>query len=226
MSTITSQRGNGSEKTRPLRLDPPGRLQRRPRMSWIGLGALLLVAFGLFGAITIARVADREPVLALAQPIERGEELTAAHLTTVRVGTDDDVSVAPAMEADGIVGLRATSDLSPGTLVTLDHFTAGPSVDPGESVIGLALAPGEYPTANLHAGDAVVVVRTPAPNGLDREEAAEAIVLAEAEVFAVEPLSDTARTLMVSLTVPSESAPEIAAAAAEGRIRLALVDGS
>jgi hypothetical protein len=187
------------------------------------LGVLLLVVSALFGAVTVARVADREPVLAIAAPISRGEPVTANHLTDVRVGSDDDVALVPASEAGSLVGLRAIADLAPGTLVSLDHFTEGPSIARGQSVIGLALAPGEYPTANLAPGDRIVVVRTPPREATSTTDTPEPTILVDqATVFAIQVLSETAQTLMVSLTVPSDTAPELAAAAAAGRVRLVL----
>ncbi len=209
-----------------LRLEPLGR-QRRPRMSWIALGLLVLVGFGLFGAITIARVADREPVLALSRPIQHGELLTSDHLRVVRVGTDDQLTVVAASQRQELIGLMATASLGAGTLVSREQFAAGPSLGPGKSVVGLALAPGEYPTITLRPGDRTVVVHTPDADGGAGAADGRAMVLAQsAEVFAVESLSDSARTLMVSITVPQELAPPIAAAAAQGRVRLVLVGPS
>jgi hypothetical protein len=184
------------------------------------------VGFGLFGAITVAGVAAREPVLALAQPIQRGEQLTAAHLAVVNVGTDDVVALVAATDRDELVGLTATAGLEAGTLVTRSQFAEGPTVAAGFSVVGLALQPGEYPTATMRPGDLVVVVRTPATTPLDREANEPTILADSAEVFAIETLSETARTVMVSIVVPDGVVPDIAAAAAAGRIRLALVGES
>jgi hypothetical protein len=228
VATTTDIRGNGSTRTEPerLRLDPTARAGRRPRTSWIALGLLVLVGFGLFGAITVARVAGREPVLALAQSIERGEQLSAAHLAVVNVGTDDAVSLVGASERDALIGLTATAGLEAGTLVTRSQFAEGPTVAAGFSVVGLALEPGEYPTATLRPGDRVVAVRTPATTPLERENNEPVVLVEAAEVFAVETLSETAHTVMVSIVVPEDVVPDIAAAAASDRVRLALVGES
>lgn len=228
MATTTDFRSSGPTHTEPerLRLDPTARLGRRPRTSWIALGLLVLVGFGLIGAITVARVAGREPVLALAQPIERGEQLTAAHLAVVNVGTDDMVTLVAASDRGDLLGLTATAGLEAGALVTRSQFAEGPTVPAGSSVLGLALQPGEYPTATLRPGDRVVVVRTPATTPLDRENIGPAVLVEAAEVFAIETLSETAHTVMVSIVVPAGAVPDIAAAAASDRIRLALVGES
>ena len=228
MATTTEFRSNGSTRTEPerLRLDPSGRSGRRPRTSWIALGLLVLVGFGLFGAITVARVAGREPVLALAQPIERGEQLTATHLAVVNVGTDDAVALVAASDRDDLLGLTATAGLEAGTLVTRSQFAEGPTVAAGYSVVGLALDPGEYPTATLRPGDLVVVVRTPASTPTEREDGGSTVLVESAEVFAIETLSETAHTVMTSIVVPEAVVAEIASAAAQDRVRLALMGES
>jgi hypothetical protein len=228
VTTTTDFRGNGSTRTEPerLRLDPTARAGRRPRTSWIALGLLVLVGFGLFGAITIARVAGRSPVLALAQPIARGEQLTGSHLAVVNVGTDDAVALMPAADRDQLLGLTATAGMEAGTLITRSQFAEGPTVAAGLSVLGLALDPGEYPIATLRPGDRVVVVRTPASTPTGSQDSGPTVLATSAEVFAIEPLSETAHTVMISIVVPQDVVPEIASAAAQDRVRLALVGES
>ena len=113
-----------------------------------------------------------------------------------------------------------------GTLVTRSQFADGPTVAAGLSVLGLALDPGEYPTATVRPGDRVVVIRTPATTPLDREDNEPTVLAESAEVFAITVLSETAHTVMISIVVPEEAVPAIAAAAAQGRVRLALVGES
>ena len=228
MTTVTDRRDGHSTTTgaiAPPRLEPAS--ARRARTSWIALGLLVLLGFGLLGAVTVARVADRMPVLALAHPIDRGEELTEAHLASVEVGTDGTVAVTSAADRDQLLGLRATGPMEAGTLVTRAQFSSGPAIPQDARVVGLALAPGEYPTRNLRPGDHVVVVRTP-PTAASSDLAGSGptVLVEAAEVFAVDVLSDTAHTLMASVVVPADTVAEISSAAAAGRIRLALVGAS
>ena len=210
-----------------LRLEPPAGQARQRKLSWVALGLVVILTGGLFGVVTLARVADRTPVLALAGPIERGEALTEAHLRVVNVASDEQLPLVPATDRDGLVGLTATGPLPEGALLADGQFSDGQQVAAGFSVVGLALQPGEYPIAALTAGDRVEVVRTPDPTGARSDGGTGAAVLADdAEVFAVGPLSETSAGLMVSLTVPADAGPAIAAAAAEGRVRLVLVPGS
>ncbi len=207
-----------------LRLEPR---QRRPKLSLIAAGLLVVVGFGLAGAVLLARVADRQPVLALALPIEAGEVLSAGHLMTVRVGTDDGVRLVAAADREELVGRVATASLPAGTLVAAEQFSAGPTVGEGQSVVGLALEPGAYPMASLRPGTRVAVVLTSdptaAPDSASGVDGPLAWGVEQAEVFAVEPLGETSRTLLVSVTVDQRAAPKIASAAAADRVRLVLV---
>ena len=213
-----------SHKASDLRLEIPPAQARRPKLSWIAVGLVLVLIAAMLGAIAIARVAAREPVLALAMPIARGEVVTDDHLAVVQVATDDQLATVPASERQDLVGLVAQADLTPGTLLARDQLADGPSLPDGWSVVGLALNPGEYPTSALAAGDRVEVVRTPDPTGVRGESSAVEVIAPAAEVFAVELLSESARSFMVSLAVPADVAPAVAASAAERRIRLVLVN--
>ena len=218
-------RNGGPAQTEPdrLRIAPSTPSGRRPRTSWIALGLLVLLGSGLLGAITVARVAAREPVIALAQPIARGEVLTLDHLTVVDIGTDADVALIGEAERDDLLGRTAIGGLDAGTLLSPSQFTEGPTVPVGSSVVGLSLAPGEYPTTATRPGDIVTVVRTPAQTPVTPADGQPARLVETAEVYAVEVLSETAHTRMVSIVVPDDVVTQVAAAAAAGRVRLALV---
>jgi hypothetical protein len=219
--------GNQAARGGELRLDPPTGQARHPKLSWVALGLAVVLAGALFGAVTLARVADRTPVLALAGPIERGEVLTDAHLRVVHVASDEVLPLVPAADRDRLVGHTATGPLPTGSLITAEQFSDGPQLAEGWSVVGLALQPGEYPLAALRPGDVVEVVRTPNPTGARSDGGSGAVVLTgEAEVYALGPLGEGSSGLMVSLTVPQDTGPAIAAAAAEGRVRLALIPPS
>ena len=209
-----------------LRLNPttPARSRRR---SWIAVGVVLVLISALAGAVVIARIADRQPVLALAQPIERGEVLAPEHLRIVEVAADDTLALVAADARGELIGLTAVSALPAGTLLTVGSFTEGPTIPDGWEVVGLALEPGGYPVSTLRPGDLVTVVETPhAAASTTSEGAATGRILAEgAEVFAVEPMGDLTGALMVSVAVPRSAAADIASAGAQDRVRLVLESG-
>jgi hypothetical protein len=223
MSVTAPPNGRTRENDVPLRFEPPGGQARRPRMSWVALGVVVVLASGVFGAVTLARVADRDAALVLAQPLERGEVVTDAHLRTSEIAVDASVPYLDAAFRDEVVGRAVAGPLPEGTLLTDEHLADGPLVPSGHQVVGLALKPGEYPVASLRPGDPVTVVRTPDPTNTTAGEDV-AVLTSRAEVYAVEEVNEATRDLMISITAPPDVSPAIAAAAAQGRVRLVLGD--
>jgi hypothetical protein len=139
----------------------------------------------------------------------------------VYVATDDPITSLPAEAAAELVGSTAVADLEAGTILTGAHFVSTGLLEAGEGVVGLALAPGEYPTPLLSPGDVVDVVIT--AGGVSGPDAAGSErVVAAAEVFDVAELG-TQGGRFISLRMPAGSAVEVAGAAAAGRVRLVLV---
>jgi hypothetical protein len=189
--------------------------------------AVLLVALSALVAVVLfTRAAARDPVLALAADVERGQVVTAGDFQVVYVGTDDPISTVASDELSSLVGLTAVSDLEAGTIVTPAQFAARSVLRPGEGVVGLALSPGEYPTLRLAAGDLVDVIRTESSAASEAEATDRGVVLAEsAEVFDIAELG-TQGQRFVSLRMPEDAAADVARAAAQGRVRLVLVAGA
>ena len=142
----------------PRRPDPPAPVVRRVRVPQLALGVLLAglaaLTFVLFNAASV----QRTPVLALASDVQRGQVLEVEDLQVVHVGTDDLLALTPADRSDLLVGRAAVTDLAAGTLLTTDQVASGSTLTPGAGVVGLALAPGQYPTPRLAIGDLVSVV--------------------------------------------------------------------
>jgi hypothetical protein len=207
--------GNGPQSTSQLRLEPPRRRVQVPQLRI----AVFLVAIGALVAVVLfSRAAAREPVIALAQSVERGQVVAADDLMVVYVASDDPIATVGSDQNSMVVGLTAVADLEAGTILTPAQFVSGNVLASGEAVVGVALAPGEYPTLRLAPGDPVdVVVTDPAA------EAGRVIVLAV--VFDIAELG-TQGDRFVSLQIPADKAAEVAAAASADRVRLVLVAGS
>lgn len=212
--------GKGHAASGPFRLEPPRRKVQVPQL----LVALFLVAVSALVAVVLfSRAAAREPILALAESVERGQAISSSDLRVVYVATDDPIASLSGEAAPGLVGLTAVADLEAGTILTAAHLVARTLLDTGEGVVGLALAPGEYPTPFLAPGDMVDVVITD-DTSLSVGEIAVNLVFSSAEVFDVADLG-TQGQRFVSLRMPSASAAEVARAAAAGQVRLVLVAG-
>ena len=202
-----------------FRLEPPRRGVQVPQL----LVAVLLVALSALVAVVLfSRAAARDPVLALATYVERGQVVAAGDFRVVYVGSDDPIATVPSDGLLSLVGLTAVADLEAGTIVTPAHFVARAALGPGEGVVGLALSAGEYPTLRLAPGDLVDVISAAAG-----EEPGDSgvVVVSAAEVFDLAELG-TQGQRFISLRMPAGAAAEVAREAAAGGIRLVLVSGA
>ena len=138
--------GNGQPGASPFRLEPP---RRRVQVSQLLIAVFLVAASALAAVVLFSQAAAREPILALANPVERGQVIASDDLMVVHVATDDPITSLSSEAAAGLVGLTAVADLERGTILTRAHFVSRSLLDAGEGVVGLALAPGEYPTPLL-----------------------------------------------------------------------------
>ena len=130
---------------------------------------------------------------------------------TVRVAT-------PASAEFDLLGKALLVDLPAGTFLTPELVAA--SAPPLSGVaVGMRLAPEELPAATLRPGEWVQVVRT------DRTSSEASVIAPRAEVLAVSPVAgsggDRGGDTVVFISVPAESASEVAGAAtAQGGVRL------
>ena len=193
----------------------PGRLRRRPLMvlAWVGL----VVAGAALGAWVWMGATTSSEVVAVRAAVDRGSVISAADLMVVRVSVDPSVQVVPAAQLNGLVGQRAASDLTAGTLLSPSQVTADVMPGTGQSVVGIALSPGKLPAEPLRPGDQVRLVQTPPEQG----DVPTSQVTVDAVVQSVTPAAD-GQMVVVDVVVPSSRAPEVAARAATGRVSLVL----
>ena len=207
---VIDHRSTGGEATR-LRL---GASRRRIHVPAVLGGVLLIVGCALAFGLVADRLSDRQPVLVLARPVDRGTVLTDADVTVARVAADAGVQVTPQSARSEVVGRTLLTPLPAGAVLT--PKLVGPSaVDLGEETrtVGLALEPGGYPTSTLAPGDLVGVVGT---------EGGGTLLDDRGTVLAVEPVVEGSATLLVSVVVRADAATAVTAAAARDGIRLVL----
>lgn len=205
--------GNG-QRASPFRLEAPRRRVQVPQL----LIAVFLVAFSALVAVVLFSGASaREPVLALANPVSRGQVVAMEDLMVVYVASDDPIATLSSEEDSSLVGLTAVADLPAGTILTSAHLSSRSLIGDGEGVVGLALTPGEYPTLSLAPGDRVEIVVTDGTGG--------GRVTASAVVFDVAELGVQGERF-VSLRLPADLTAEVAAAAEADQVRLVLVAGA
>lgn len=197
---------------------------RRRRLPLTVVAVLVAASSALVFALLWLNAGDRRAVLAVAAAVSAGEVIEAGDLVVVRVSVDPVLAPLPASARADVIGETATVDLVAGTLLTDAQVGAEALLPTGQAVVGLALDGGQVPTPRLGAGDRVQVVATAVtqPTADAAEDGALGRVMAEGEVFAIEPAAQGAGVL-VSLIVDEDVPADIAGAAAADRVSLVLV---
>lgn len=202
------------------------RQRRRPLVlvacvAMVVLGALLAVI--AFNAST-----STSDVLAVREPLAKGEVIEEGDLRSVPLSVDANVSTVPAEEAGRrVVGHRAAVDMPKGSLVTKESITEGLVPRAGDSVVGVTLPISQLPGQPLEVGDQVRIVDAPGVNAGAAGQGSEGKsnsaegepAEVQVEVAGVRPAGD--RTT-VSVIVKSEQAGPLAARAATGRVVIVL----
>ena len=84
--------GNGQRGASPFRLEAP---RRRVQIPQLMIAVFLVAVSALVIVILFSRAAARDPILALANPVERGQVVAADDLVVVYVATDDPIASLP-----------------------------------------------------------------------------------------------------------------------------------
>ena len=208
MTTGTHVSGNGQRSL----LQPLTTTRRRAAVrnrGRIAAGVFTLALAGLLAVLVYGNVGERQPVLAVARPVDPGQVIAADDLRVVRVAADAGVKTVPSSQRTVIVGQRAAVRLLPGSILSPAAVTNGRILAAGTSVIGAIVKPGQYPLG-LRAGDDVNVVVTGGPDG---DRPLRAVIV---DVSSKPGASGTA----ISLAVPSENATRLAIAGSEARLLL------
>jgi hypothetical protein len=204
----------------------PRRLRRRSVPLAAG-GVVLVVVCALIFAGGWLQAGNRQPVLALAQPVTAGQVITAADLEVVRVSAAGPVSLVPASRQAEVAGSTAAVSMPAGSLLTGSDIGTPPP-GKGQVRLGVALKPGQYPP-DLAAGQDVDVLATPA-SGTSGSSAGPgstgaALPVGQAVVLSVSPASASSSSgeTVAELQVPQDAMPQVAAASAAGQIALAAI---
>ncbi len=212
---------NGSAPPGGFNLDSPASGPVRSRWPELSLGMLVVAVFALAGAWFYSNASETDAVLALRNPVERGAVITAEDLAVVEIASEDQLNLLPSTQSGQVVGQIALTDLTSGTLITLELFAERAAIESGSGVVGLALDPGEFPTLSLRPGDVVRVVETPRQGD---DATGETVLVETAEVVDVAPIG-VQNQLFISLSMTTAEADAVAAAGSQDRVRLIQIAG-
>lgn len=221
-----AERHNGAALPDDLALPGPVVLRRRWNLRWmvggvvlVGLSALVMAGFGPDGE-------GRVEALALARAVKAGQALAPEDFATVDVAPGAPVAFMAPNRRAALVGTVAPTDLPAGMLVAPDLFASAPRVGSGHALAGIVVSEGALPLTRLAPGAVVLVVETPPEGALAQDGAPAAPSVWPASVFSVAEVEDETGGVatFVSLRLATRAAPSVAAAAAQRRVRLLLVD--
>jgi hypothetical protein len=228
--TLTTNNTRGGTRPREAESSPrllaggrrpaTGPLKPRNR-SWglVTLSALLVLGLGLGVAAWGLQVGDKASVLAIGEPVAKGQVVERGDLVSTSVSGVG--GAIPVEEMDRVVGKTAAVDLVAGQILTPAMVAADPVPGPGRSVVGLALDPTRVPSAGLAPGDQVDVIAVPAgEDGQTNSAAAEApgVLAQAAQVYAVGGEATGGGQLLLTVVVDAREAAEIAAASTQNRV--------
>jgi len=219
---------NGSHK-RPTATGAGGlgTTKRSVPMALVGVAAVVLGA--LLALALYTRVDRRQAVLAVRRPVAAGQVIAPEDLRQVRVSTADGITPVPVSRSATVVGKSAAVALVPGTLITSDHVGAPSSLQSGQAIVGVALKAGQAPAA-LPPGTRVQVITTVKGGGTDQARpvvlTSSAVVAPAAAANGAQAKPTTSAITVVSLIIPANEAPAVAAAAADGQVSLVALPAS
>jgi hypothetical protein len=225
--TVTVRRGTASTEGQHddqsiVSLHPP--TKRRP--SWVLIGTIVVGLSALLGAYVFETISDTIQVTVAGRDLDPGEAISAEDLRVVEVGRTDEFRAIQPFQQDLIIGLAPLGPIPEGTMLNTGLFVAADSVVPdGKVVVGTSLSAGAVPTPSLGAADKVIILATSPESVGATDTQSQATVLGEATVWSVRGEASTtgeSGRVWVALLIDKSQQSEVAQAAADGRLRLAL----
>lgn len=181
----------------------------------------MVVSIVAFVGLQLAST-DRQPVLAVARPVDAGATISEADLVVAQVSEDPALSTIPLSAKSSVVGRTAAIDLRPGALVVPSSLGEVSVVGDGEALVGVDVSAAAAPVGALRVGDRVQVVEVPRPGEAKPTESGS--VIAEGRVLRVATVgAGTATTMQLSVIVPTAAGASVAAASAGQRIAVVVI---
>lgn len=182
-------------------------LPRRRTWSLLLVGVAIFAVSFLAISNAIARASDTLEVVAVDNPVQRGEVITAEDLTTAQVPEGEStLDTVPADRLNDLVGQVAVTALASGSTLTPASIAEGLTPPQGTSLVGLTMNASQMPATPLTSGDTVRVVHTPdSPD----TGAGEGAAIIEATVVSVTPAPQAGQAI-VDVEVPAQDASRLA----------------
>ncbi|MFT4082989.1 MAG: hypothetical protein QM638_10415 [Nocardioides sp.] len=197
---------------------PVARKDRRPALAAL---ALLLILIGALGsALLVFRSGDRESVLVAAGDIPFGHVMKSTDFHTARAATDTGYLIDASRLAE-FVGLRSTSAIPEGSLLSPRMFTTTLIPDGGEAV-GIVVDADRRPSDVPTPGQVVRVYYVAGENSSSTEIPRNRVIVNAARVLSV-GAGDSAGTESVTVLVSSDVAEDVTNYASSQNLALTIL---
>ncbi len=198
-------------------LAPPPKLRRRPLLIAVSVAAICLGA--LVSAWAYSSTSHTQDVIGMRNTVLRGDTITRADLASVKISVDPALTPVPASQLEAMVGQRAAMDLPAGGVLTAAAVTTALTPPAGQSIVGIAAAPGMMPALRLRVGDTIRIVSTPGQQGTVSAVAPPSLT---GLVIDLSPAGDNAGSTIINVQIPAADAAQLAARVATGKIAIVL----
>lgn len=195
-------------------MTPPPKLRRRPLLWAIGIA--LMALGGLLAAYIATAVSDTESVIALRNDVDRGTVITADDLAVVQVSVDPTLDPVAGAQREAVIGQRAARDLNAGSLLTSDSYAEEVIPAEGETLVGVALKPGQLPATGVRAGESVRVINTPR----EQDNVPKTDLLSLSATVVDVTTDANSGMVVVDVVIPTEDSAQLASMVATGRVGL------
>lgn len=217
-------------------------MRPRSRRHLLAAGSVVVIVTSVAGFMSLYSSARRqEQIVVVTRTIEQGQILSSTDLGQASASLSDGVQAIPVSLSASFSGKRAAVTIPAGSLLVPGDVTSGPTIPPGDAVVGIALKDGQYPSTGVQPGGQVMVVQTASPgsslpvgtmsestsasNGSEAN-AGTGVLVPDAAVFDVTtPGANSGGTVseLVSVEVPTTLAAAVSTAAAADQVSLVLL---
>ena len=219
------------------RLPKPNKV-RRPVMA-LASTVLIFASIAIFADL-YANAGHRVPIVAVVQPVHQGQQISSSDLGEVEASISGSVHPIPYSAVGSVVGKEAAVALVPGSILTTGDVSNASRIPGGDAIVGVALKPGQLPSAGVVPGQQVMVVQTglpgsPAPtfagsssspDSTSSQPSSVGVLVPRADVYDVASPGSTSggsSTQLVSIQLPENLAPAVSVAAAAGEVSLIVI---
>jgi hypothetical protein len=199
----------------------------RPK-GYAALAVALIVGLGALGYYFYTTAGAKVAVVVAVQDIPVGHTISRDDLSTTEVSGG--ITAVAGANLSSLIGQHAAVEILPNTLVQRSMVANGSTVQPGQSLVGVAADPGQIPSSGLVPGDKVQVLQlsqkgtSSAPSNSGAAEA-NAVLVPSATVYDVRPDTSTSSGMLLTLIVPSADSYGVAQASNNSLIALVKIGG-